>query len=193
MCSTNPKTQNNFPADLQHRDWLIKSTLKLIQEIDTNIRFKIHSPTLTQKVLIISNISEGTLEKLKFLANTDANNNYGYLEHISVYLANDVDTLNIPVPGLIENSKNAWEKADILAFEAGNKNMFPFLNPFLDPVTKTPISIPRYVDIMTSMIPWSTKTFGKAKIFRIIFNPDYCTTVTCLETLQWCDGSACIG
>jgi len=192
MCSTNPKPQNNYPADLQHRDWLIRSTLKLIQEIDTNIRFKIHAPTLTQKVLIISNISEGTLEKLKFLANTDSNNNYGYLEHISVYLANDVDTLNIPVYGLIENTKSAWEKADILAFEAGNKNMFPFLNPFLDPVTKTPISIPRYVDIMTSMIPWSTKTFGKAKIFRIIFNPDYCTTASCLETLQWCDGTACI-
>ena len=27
------------------------------EEIDTNIRFKIHSPTLTQKVLIISNIN----------------------------------------------------------------------------------------------------------------------------------------
>ena len=31
----------------------------------------------------------------------------------------------------------------------------------------------------------------KTKIFRIIFNPD-CTSATCAETLEWCDGSACI-
>lgn len=169
MCSKTAKIAKTNPENSQHAEWLIKSTLKRIQLVDTNILFTISSSKSGRKVLIIYNIGEDSLEKLPFLTNTNTNNSYGRIDDIAVYFL-DNSSLNIPVLGLSANVQNAYYNADIKAFDNGFKTMYPFITPFSDPDDGSPISIPRYVDIMTKMIPWSTKTFGKPKTFRLIYS-----------------------
>ena len=171
--------QKNLPyaPDLKHRDWLINVTIKQIQKVDTNVRIRVSNPVPEKKVVIIDNISEDTLGKLFFLTNTDQNNNYGYLENFRVYLADDVTHQPINVPGLYSNAFEGWKQADAETFGAGEKYMFPFRNPFTNPYTGSPISVPEFVDIQTNMLPWGTKTYGKAKLFKIVFNPD-CAVMT---------------
>ena len=60
----------NFPPDLQSRDFLIALTRKMIRDVDPNIKY-IVSVRGHLKILRIFNISEDSLEKLKFLTNTN--------------------------------------------------------------------------------------------------------------------------
>ena len=174
---------SKYAPDLQHRDWLINVTLKQLQKVDPNIRFKISNPDPEKKVLIIDNVSEESLAKLFFQTNTAQNNNYGYIDVFSVYLQNDVTHGHISVPGLFKNVVEAWHQADAEAFGVGDKYMLPFYNPFTNPYTGLPISIPEFVDIQTQMLPWGVKTLGKEKLFQFIFNPDYIPNMPNMPTL----------
>ena len=95
--------QQNSP-DLQHRDWLLESTIFRLKKIDSNLSIRIIT-TVNQKLLIVNRITEETLPKLSFLVNTDNNNNYLYLENIQVFLADDTTHQAIVVNGLNKNIK----------------------------------------------------------------------------------------
>ena len=157
--------------DLTHADWWIRTTVKLAQSVDSSLRFSVFKDDKGQH-LIIENISEETLSKLSFLTNTDQNNNYGSLENFSVYTTNDYSRTPIAIPGLVELMASIWYNSDTDAFLAGKKVQTPFLHPLVTPVTKKPISIPSYVDMITSTIPWAPKTSGLTKVFSIQVSPD---------------------
>jgi len=160
-----------FSPDLTHADWWIRTTTKLLQKVDTTLRFQILKVRQTQH-LIIENISEATLSQLFFLVNTDQNNNYGYLEELQVFVKGDYSRTPIPIPGFSTLANSIWNEADATGFVEGQKTQNAFLAPLNNPYTNEPLTIPQYVDWITAVIPWAPKTVGKEKIFTIMLNPD---------------------
>jgi len=157
--------------DLTHADWWVRTTVKLLQTVDTALRFNIIKMGETQH-LIVENISEATLSQLFFLVNTDQNNNYGYLESLQVFLQSDYSRTAIPIPGFSTLANAIWNEADATGFVAGEKTQTAFLNPLNNPYTNQPLSICEYVDLITAVIPWAPKTSGQVKIFTLMLNPD---------------------
>ena len=153
--------------DLTHTDWWIRTTVKLAQSVDSSLRFSVLKFSNNTQHLHIENISEETLPKLSFLTKTDQTNNYGYLEHFYVYTTNDYSRSPISVPGFSELMASVWYNSDTDAFLNGKRTFTPFLHPLVTPVTKKPISIPSYVNMITSTIPWAPKTTGLTKVFSI--------------------------
>jgi len=157
--------------DLTHADWWIRTCTKLLQQVDTSLRFTVVKVEKTQH-LVIENISETTLSQLFFLVNTDQNNNYGYLEALQVFVKDDYSRTAIPVPGFSTLANAIWNEADATGFVEGQKTQTAFLAPLNNPYTNEPLTVPQYVDWITAVIPWAPKTFGKEKIFTLILNPD---------------------
>jgi len=160
-----------FSSDLTHADWWIRTTKKLLQKVDTSLRFTVVKVEKTQH-LTIENISEATLSRLFFLVNTDQNNNYGYLEELQVFVKGDYSRTAIPIPGFSTLANAIWNEADATGFIEGQKTQTTFLAPLNNPYTNEPLTVPQYVDWITAVIPWAPKTFGKEKIFTLILNPD---------------------
>ena len=158
--------------DLTHADWWIRTTVKMLQNVDNTMRFAVHRIEDTQH-LHIQNISEPTLSNLLFMVNTDQNNSYGYLEAMQVFTKNDYSVSEIPVPGLSQLAISIWNNSDSKCFIDGLRTQSPFLNPLINPTNTTqPFSIPQYVDMMTEMIPWLPSTYGQEKVFSLFLNPD---------------------
>jgi len=161
----------SFSPDLTHSDWWVRTCTKLLQQVDTAMRFTVTKVGKTQH-LVVENISETTLSKLFFLVNTDQNNNYGYLEVLQVFVKDDYSRNPVPIPGFSALANAIWNEADAKGFILDEKTQTAFLNPLNNPVTNQPLTIPQYVDLMTAVIPWAPKTFGKEKIFTLMLNPD---------------------
>jgi hypothetical protein len=158
-------------SDLTHADWWIRTTVKLLQSVDTSLRFKVLKVGKTQH-LSVENVSEETLPQLFFYVNTDQNNSYGYLESMQVFLKDDYSDTPVPIPGFSTLANAIWNEADAKGFVAGQKTQTAFLNPLNNPHTNEPLSISQYVDIITAIIPWAPKTLGKVKIYSFVLNPD---------------------
>ena len=158
--------------DLTHADWWIRTTAKLAQNVDSSLRISVLKFSNNTQHLIIENISEETLPKLSFLTNTDQNNNYGYLEIFNVYTTNDYSQTPISVPGLKDVLVSVWSNSDTDGFLHGKKTFTPFFQPLNDPVTKKPMSIKNYIDMITATIPWAPKTTGQTQYYSISVNPD---------------------
>jgi hypothetical protein len=158
-------------SDLTHADWWIRVSVKLLQSVDTSLRFKVVKVGKTQH-LAVENISEATLSKLFYLVNTDQNNNYGYLEVLQVFLQDDYSRTPIPIPGFSTLANAIWNEADAKGFIAGDTTQTAFEAPLNNPFTNEPLTVPQYVDLITAIIPWAPKTSGKVKIFSIVLNPD---------------------
>jgi hypothetical protein len=157
--------------DLTHADWWIRTCTKLLQKVDTSLRFTVVKVEKTQH-LMVENISETTLSKLFFLVNTDQNNNYGYLEALQVFVKGDYSRTAIPIPGFSTLANAIWNEVDATGFVEGQKTQTAFLAPLNNPYTNEPLTVPEYVDWITAVIPWAPKTFGKEKIFTLMLNPD---------------------
>jgi len=157
--------------DLTHADWWIRTCTKLLQQVDTSLRFTVVKVEKTQH-LVIENISESTLSKLFFLVNTDQNNNYGYLEALQVFVKDDYSRTAIPIPGFSTLANAIWNEADATGFVEGQQTQTAFSAPLNNPYTNEPLTVPEYVDWITAVIPWAPKTFGKEKIFTLMLNPD---------------------
>lgn len=164
--------------DLQHSDWLLRSITEMVRNVSLHIRIKQENKG-PKKLLILSNISESDLSKLTFLTNSDKNNNYLYMENMEVFFDDDYQKTPIQIPGINIIAINAWNNADSKAFLNGQTTFKPFLNPIDGPSipgivqsTVNPISIPLYVDIMTSMCRYLPNTTGVVKKFSITLNPD---------------------
>lgn len=159
-------------CDLQHRDWLIRTTIKMVQQVDPAITYKIINFGVNQKQVIFDNISSQSLEKLFFLTNTDQNNNYLYLELMEVYLANLTNDTPLPIPGLSELAIELWNQSDSTAFLNGNQTQKPFYYPMTNPCNGEPMDIPTWIDIYSTALNFIPTTTGLVKIFRIVLNPD---------------------
>ena len=112
--------------DLTHADWWIRTCTKLLQKVDTSLRFTVVKVEKTQH-LMVENISETTLSKLFFLVNTDQNNNYGYLEALQVFVKDDYSRTAIPIPGFSTLANAIWNEADAVGFVEGQKTQTAFL------------------------------------------------------------------
>ena len=111
-------------GDLEHRNWLLFSTKQILETIDINLSIEIIDTEDGGMRLIVSNISEETIDKLKFLTNNDKNNNYFYFEEIHIYLdGSDKPTI---IPGFNEVVKDMFERSDINGFIQDKKLHEPF-------------------------------------------------------------------
>jgi len=178
MCSLNS-------PDLKHRDWLLATTVKMVQNIDSFIRWKIISLPNGTKHLVLSNISEDSLGKINFLTNTDQNNNYLYLEDINVFIDGNFNN-RIEVTGLKELAIELYNNSDQLAFLSNSQTHVPFNNPLLYPFTNKPMSLNTYIDLVTSAVPFNPNTVGHVKTYSLILNPD--DLITCTDVGE---GSIC--
>ena len=111
-------------ADLKHRDWLLYSQIALTQRDDPSIPVKIVPFGNNQRRLVISNLNDEQLEKLRFFTNTDQNNNYLYIEKFNIYVDGFQNPQNIV--GLNEIMMNMYRYSDATAFLEDRKTHNPF-------------------------------------------------------------------
>jgi hypothetical protein len=159
-----------YPADLKHRDWLLFTQQALISKVNPNISTEIVDRDNGSKVLIITDIPEGSIKDLLFITNTDNNNNYGYLEEFNVFKFGSSIPLNIP--GLSEIVQNIYRYSDMNAFLSKSTTHDPF-NPknFVNSSFKGQ-SFTEFVDELTALLPFTTDTGSIITTYQIIFNPD---------------------
>ena len=91
---------------------------------------------------------------------------------LQVFVKDDYSRNPVPIPGFSTLANAIWNEADAKGFILDEKTQTAFLNPLANPVTNQPLTIPQYVDLMTAVIPWAPKTYGKEKIFTLMLNPD---------------------
>jgi len=157
--------QTQMKPDLKHRDWLLFSQKKLIQLGAPNATVEIINTIDGGKRLIIENVIESELSALKFLTNTDRNNNYLYLESMTLRL-NDANK-DIEIPGMSEILINIFQLSDINSFLNDSKTHTPFSNSAFNGE-----SVGIFVDRLTEQLPFGPKTNNKVKYFSLVLNPD---------------------
>ena len=160
----------NSSRELEHRDWLLYSTKKIIQTIDQNISVDIIERPDNTKVLVASGITEGSIDKLIFLVNTDQNNNYLYLEDFQVYVIGAYSALN--VPGLNETCMNIFRASDIDGFLSGNKTHNPFNPKNFQNSSFKGTTFSQFIDEYTDLLPYTADTLNEIKTYQITLNPD---------------------
>ena len=167
-------------TDLDSADWLCFFTETIIKKVNpsiiVNISIQKNDDGITIKRLIyVSNISEEDILKLKFLTNTNDNNNYLYLEKFIVDLDNGNTKLRIH--GLNDIILNFWRYSDSNAFEKDEKFFYPF---------SSIVNINKFIDDYTNLITIFPKTSNKPKIYSLVLNPD-CPTSLCGVTGDTCN------
>lgn len=158
------QTENSI--DLNQIDWLLFSSQQLIEQLDASIPVQIVKNDYGEKVLIVSQISQDIISKIPFITNNDYNKNTLQLVDIFVYLDTYRDPIN--VPGLKDIVvKNIFKISDLNAFIAGKNLHYPFENSNM----KNASSFNDFVDKLTSYTPYTARTSGKTKIYKIVLNP----------------------
>jgi len=157
-------------ADLQHRDWLLFSTKRLLQSVNYNISVRIKDTQNGGKLLIAQNISESDIDNLPFLVNTDQNNNYLYLQDFNDYTSGSFTPQNIP--GLKEVVINSYTASDIDGFMKRNITHFPFMVSTFENTTFKGTDFSEFVDQYSGFQPFSSSTYGYVKTYEIVLNPD---------------------
>jgi len=163
MPSQSPSMPQN--SDLKHRDWLLFASKKLIQITTPEVSVKIIDTIDGGKRLLVENINEYQISIMKFLTNTDQNNNYLYLEYVKVRLEDSVSPLEIE--GLPEILINMFQLSDTKGFLSDSKIHTPF-----GPNAFNGESLGHFIDRLTAVLPYEPNTIGKAKIFSLVLNPD---------------------
>ena len=153
------------PADLQHRDWVLRSQQALIAKIDPTISTKIINTPDGGKRLLIFNVSESSIQELLFLTNTDQNNNYMYLENFSVTIQGDLQPLEFP--GLSKIMIKVYELSDSNGFINSSKTQQPFSSTYFKGQT-----INQFVDALSALTPSVPDTYGLEKNYNFALKPD---------------------
>jgi hypothetical protein len=163
-------------SDLQHRDWLLFSTKRLLQTINYNISVMINDTPNGGKLLVAQNISEGDIDNLPFLTNTDQNNNYLYLQDFNVYVEGSFTPQNIP--GLKEIVMNAYTSTDADSFLKKEDVHFPFMVKNFENSDFKGTNFSQFVDEYSGLIPFATNTIGYVKTYEVVLNPDLTVSTT---------------
>ena len=151
--------------DLTSRDWLLNSTKSIILSIDQNICVDIVDTPKNGKILIATQISESSIDKLKFLVNSDQNNNYLYLADFQIYLAGSNSPL--VVPGLKEVIINAYRNSDINAFVKSEKVHYPFVVGNMMTQNRPTYTFSTFIDAYTGLLANIFGTYGSVKVYSI--------------------------
>jgi hypothetical protein len=160
------QTNNQDADDLNQIDWLLFSSQQLIEQLDASIPVQIVKNDFGEKILIISQISQDNISKIPFLTNNDYNKNTLQLVDIFVYLENYREPINIP--GLKEIVvKNIFKLSDVNAFLNGKNLHYQFANSNM----KNSSSFNDFIDKLTNYTPFTARTTGKSKVYKIIMNP----------------------
>lgn len=159
--------------DLKSRDWLIHTTKHFLRTIDPSIITDIQYTGDGGRVLIVSNVSEETLDKLAFITNTDKNNNYGYLEDFKVFIKGELEPVDLG--DFSETVLDLFRSSDADAFLNDKKTHTPFA---VSNLKNTPAfntegkRFADYVDFISGTLQGSRSTYGLVKLFEFVFNPD---------------------
>jgi hypothetical protein len=155
---------------MNHQDWILNSQKALIFKVDPNISTEIISKN-DKKLLLVSNVSEESIDKLYFITNTDQNNNYLYIEKFQVYI--NSSPLSVPIRGLNETVQDVYYNSDITSFLNSQKVHYPF-NGLLyqQGCVFRGTTFSEYVDFSSSCTPLSPETSGFEKRYAFIVNPD---------------------
>lgn len=169
--------------DLDHADWCLFTQTRLLESVNPEIICEIARYPDGTKILFASNITEIDILNLKFLTNTDQNNNYLYLENFSVYESKN-PTKPISIPGLNNIMIELYRQSDYDAYIKGQITHNGFttqnflfsnfknngLNIFNDQAFGSDIN--SFIDLYTSLIPFSPNTKPGKKLYSITLNPD---------------------
>ncbi len=155
----------NPPKDLKHRDWLLKSQQSLILSIAPNVSTSIISTPDGGKRLLVTHISQKDIGNLKFLTNTDNNNNYLYLENITVTLGGNISSAFFP--GFTEILIKIFESSDMNAFINGARMHQPFISNNINGMT-----IVQFTDLLSQLLPMVQDTTGVDRYYNLTLNPD---------------------
>ena len=175
-------------ADLDSADWLCFFTETMIKKINPSIVARVRliknkDGIVIKRLIHVTNVSEEDILNLKFLANTNDNNNYLYLEYFRVEL--DDSNTHLEIPGLVDILLDFWRYSDSNAFEKDEK----FFHPFSDIV-----NINHFVDNYTNLNTVLPKTYYKKKMYTFTINPDcatsFCTNPNTAGSVNDC-GSCC--
>lgn len=161
---------NSKSPDLQHRDWLLLSSKKLLLAVNYNISVSIVDTFNGGKLLIAQNISEKDIDKLPFLTNTDQNNNYLYLEDFNVYVEGSFTRKNLP--GLKDVVINSYTTSDIDSFLTNQKLHYPFNVKSFTNSTFKGTTFSEFIDQYSGLTPFTATTFGYVKTYEVVLNPD---------------------
>ena len=158
-------------SDLTHEDWVLNSQKALIIEADNNISTNIVTDSEGMKTLVVSNVTEAVIDSLRFITNTDQNNNYLYISDFQVYINNN--PLPIPIPGLSDTVKLVYYNNDINAFLSGRNTHTPFRGTnYQQDCLFNGNTFAEFSDFFSSAVPLSPTTIGYTKTFSFIVDPD---------------------
>jgi hypothetical protein len=156
-------------ADLKHRDWLLFSIQTRLLQVNENICVKIIDTHDGGKRLIADGILPQTIELLDFMANTDQNNNYLYLEDFKVYNIASFSPLNIP--GLKEVVQHVFRTSDVNAFLKGDKIHKPFdISNYNKNTSFKGTTFNDFVMAFTNLMPYTPNV--EHVTYSIVLNPD---------------------
>jgi hypothetical protein len=157
-------------SDLQHRDWLLFSSKRLLQTVNYNISVMINDTPNGGKLLVAQNISEKDIDNLPFLTNTDQNNNYLYLQDFNVYIEGSFTPQNLP--GLKDVVMNAYTSTDADSFLKKEDLHFPFMVKNFENSDFKGTNFSQFVDQYSGLLPFTTNTIGYVKTYEVVLNPD---------------------
>jgi len=160
----------SIKGDLQHRDWLLFSSKRLLQTVNYNISVTFTDTPNGGKLLIAQNISETDIDNIPFITNTDQNNNYLYLQDFNVYIEGSFTPQNIP--GLRETVMNAYTSTDADSFLNKQELHFPFMVKNFENSDFKGTTFSQFVDEYSGLLPFTTKTKGYVKTYEVVLNPD---------------------
>ena len=164
--------QSTSIPDLTHADWVLNSQKALIIQADNNISTNIVTDSEGMKTLVVSNVTEAVIDSLRFITNTDQNNNYLYITDFQVYINNTPQPC--PIPGLDDTVKSVYYNDDINAFLSGSNTHTPFRGTnYQQDCLFTGNTFAEFVDFFSSAVPLSPTTIGYTKTFSFILDPDF--------------------
>ena len=98
-------------------------------------------------------------------------NNYLYLEDFYVTIFGQSQPIFIP--GLKDIAQALYRNTDLDSYLASSKTHDPFTGKNISDNSGIKVStFSEFVDILTTVIPYSTQTSGKQKLYAITLNPD---------------------
>jgi hypothetical protein len=132
--------------DKTHADWLLTSQECLVKRIDASL-----STEIIGRSLFIKRIPAFKLAQMEFITNTDQNNNYMYLENLSIYKNNSYAPLNTTViePILIK----MFASSDSDAFVKSRITHSPFLPRKFKTSTNMNGTLTQFIYVMSTHLP----------------------------------------
>ena len=158
--------------DFVSADWLLFTTEALINSVDPSIPVRIEKYN-EKRYIIIEQVPISILQTLKFITNTDNNNNFLYPVEFGLHM--EGSSTAIEMPGLNEMLTSVYRNSDALSFINGSKTHYPFaLGNFTSASGTTSSSLQDFFTKLSGVLPKSScpNLINKKLSLDIILNPD---------------------